>query len=95
MIEILDGIGSLEIKGEGTKRMLILCDRLERWDMGIEGFKVKKGLIFDSKEQVIIIHTNVEKEKEGEKDYDIVRKAEFNSIKEVLDSLGIIIHWRV
>ncbi len=116
MIETLEGISSLEIKGEENKRILIFCDRLERWDYGIAGFKIKRGFqrgfLYNSMEQVLIIHTNMIKESEADfikrKDecikssscyfdskLETVCKAEFNSIKEVLDQLGIIIHWRV
>ena len=105
MIEILDDIASLEIKGDGTKSVLILCDRLERFMYGISGYKTKKG-IFGSEEQVLIIHTNIIKETEDEFIHrtgvnchipslnKTILQAEFNSIKEVLDSLGIFIHYK-
>ena len=106
MTEILDDVASLEIKGEGTNRTLILCNRLERFDYGIIGFKIIKRPFVTLTEQILTIHTNVIKENEDEfkkrkepgvstpDKGETILKAEFNSIKEVLDSLGIIIHWK-
>lgn len=97
MIEILDEIASLEIKS-GDKRILIMCNRLERFEYGIIGYLIKKKFFGESKEQVLIIHTNVERKIKETQDLkpnlEVVTKANFNSIKEVLDSLCITINWR-
>jgi hypothetical protein len=99
--EIIDGIFQLEICSKDNKRILVNCDSLERFQYGIVGFKRR---YFD-KVQTIIINTNVIKESEedwkkrGKGVYksfvnETCLPAEFNSIKEVLDSLGVIIHWK-